>query len=108
MKKPTIFVSHFPFTIVASLPNKTVFIAHDFDELALEMLHAGINEDAYDWIEFTWKQGLFPMLATWSKSADGTIFSTLPNGAKFSSKNEDELLVTIVEAGATGLVPNHD
>lgn len=99
------YVSYFPSKTVVSLPDGRVFSSHDDDELLLEMQRAGVIGADYEWIEHTWDAKLFPVLATWKRCANGAFVSTLPNGSTFTSKNEDELMVTIVQAGVTGLVP---
>lgn len=99
------FISIFPQKIVVSLPNGAVFTSHDEDELFLSMTRAGIVGAQYEWIEHVWDIKMFPVLATWTQLTDGTIVSSLPNGVTFTSKNEDEMLSSIVQAGATGIVP---
>jgi hypothetical protein len=99
------YVSYFPTKTVVSLPGGRVFSSHDQDELILEMHRAGVIGADYEWIEHSWDTNLFPVLATWKRCANGTFVSTLPNGSTFTAKDENELMVTIVQAGATGLVP---
>jgi hypothetical protein len=100
------YISYFPSKTVVSLPSGRVFSSHDQDELLLEMGRAGVVGADYEWIEHSWDAKLFPVLATWKRCADGMFVSTLPNGSTFHSKDEDELMLTIVQAGVTGLVPD--
>lgn len=97
------YISNFPTKTIVSLPDGRVFVSHDQDELLLAMQRAGIVGGDYEWIEHKWDQKLFPFLATWAHSADGTIVATLPDGSTFKSKDQYALLQTIVQAGATGM-----
>lgn len=99
------YASTFPGKTIVSFQDGRIFSSHDWDELGLEMISAGINLSEYEWIEYTWDTKLFPVLATWKRCANGAFVSTLPNGSTFTSKDENELMVTIVQAGATGLAP---
>ena len=102
----TAYISTFPDREIVSFSDGRIFSSHDQDELFLEMQSAGIIYSDWKWVEYVWDKKLFPVLATWKRCADGTFVSTLPNGSTYTSNNRDELMVTIVQAGVTGLV--HD
>lgn len=68
------------------------------------MQRAGIIVVDIEWIYHWWDVNLFPMLATLKRYADGMFVSTLPNRVTYRSRNEIELMETMGQAGATGLV----
>lgn len=100
------YVSYFPAEkVIVSLPSGQIVTTYDLLEVLLAMHRTGIIVADVEWIEHRWDRNLFPMLATLKRYANGMFVSTLPNGVTYRSKNEIELMETMGQAGATGLVP---